>query len=321
MRNPKLIECRTSLNILSLNHLSKQIGIPKEEIIDIFNNIEKNYVVSEIAQEKPAGKIKTRKIYHPSKRLKIILININKFLLRKIILPASVHGSRKKHSTRTNAEIHVGKRYLLGFDIANFFPSIKPDNVLNIFRRLKCTPIVAKYLTGLCTADDHVPQGYNTSPLVANLVLVPAIERLQGLSKKHGLSLGTFVDDICISGNDDPSKYKKTIEKIINECGFTLKSDKTISMGRNQQQKVTGIVVNVKPNIDKKTFQELKKIIHICQKFGPSTMLEKIKNKEGSPIDTSEKLRNHLSGRINYVNQLNPTKAEKLKEKFNGIIW
>ena len=115
-----------------------------------------------------------------------------------------------------------------------------------MFRRLKCSPEVSKYLTRLCTADNHVPQGYNTSSAIANLVLVPATERLQGLAKKHGMSLGTFIDDICFSGNNNPAKYMKTIEKIINECGYRLKSEKTTLMKKNQQQKVTGVVVNVK---------------------------------------------------------------------------
>ncbi len=92
-------------------------------------------------------------------------------------------------------------------------------------------------------------------------------------------------------------------------------------MGKHQQQKVTGVVVNVKPNIDKKSFQELKKVIHICQRGGPSTVIGKIRNKQGEVINDSEKLRKYLLGRISHVNQLNPIKAEKLREKFSGINW
>lgn len=321
MRNQRLLETKNALNIQSLKHLALQIGIKEDEISDIALNIKKHYVISEIKQTKSDGEVKVREIYHPSKQLKKLLKAINTHLLKKIKLSAVVHGARKKHSILTNAEVHVGKRNLLGFDIKKCFPSIKPYNVFNMFRRLNCSPEIAKCLTRICTADNHVPQGYNASPAIANLALMPLTERLRCLAKKHGQSLSTFIDDITFSGNDNPAKYSKTIEKIINECGYKLKAEKTVSMKKTQQQKVTGVVVNVKPNIDKKIYQELKKTIHICQKFGPLTMLGKIKNKEGDLIDTSDKLRNHLSGRINYVNQLNPTKAQKLREKFNGIIW
>jgi len=150
---------------------------------------------------------------------------------------------------------------------------------------------------------------------------MPLTERLHGLAKKLGLKLGTFIDDLTFSGNNNPEKYLKTIEKIINECGFKSKTEKTVLMSKNQQQKVTGAVVNVKPNIDKKRFKELKKIIHICHGFGPSAVIGKIKNKRDEVINSSQKLRNHLLGRISHVNQLNPIKAKKLRGKFNGIIW
>lgn len=297
------------------------MGIPKEEIIDIASNIKKHYRTEVKTIEKPDGGIKKRTIYHPSHRLEKILKGIYNYLLKKIKLSEVVHGSRKKHCSLTNAKIHVGQRYVLGFDIESFFPSIRPYNVFNMFRRLNCSPEVSKYLTRLCTADNHVPQGYNTSPAIANLVLVPTTERLHGLAKKHGMSLGTFIDDICFSGNNNPAKYMKTIEKIINECGYRLKSEKTTLMKKNQQQKVTGVVINVKPNIDKKPFQDLKNIIHICHKYGPSVLIGKIKNKQGKTIDTTERLKNHLLGRLSHVNQLNLHKAETLRSKFKGIAW
>ena len=320
MRNPRLLETKDTLNIQSLKHLALRIGISKEEIIDITENIRKHYRFREETKIKN-GRIKKRKIYRSTPRLKKVLKAINNSLLKKIKLSDAVHGSRKKHSPLTNAKKHVGQRYVLGFDIENFFPSIRTYSVFNMFRKLKCSPEVSKYLTRLCTADNHIPQGYNTSPAIANLVSVPFTERLHGSAKKNGQNIGTFIDDICFSGNNSPEKYMKTIEKIINECGYRLKSEKTTLMKKNQQQKITGVVVNVKPNIDKKSFKDLKKMIHICEKFGPAALIGKIKNKNGDPIDSSEKLRKHLLGRISHVNQLNAAKAENLREKFNGIIW
>lgn len=321
MRNPRLLETKDTLNIQSLKHLALQIGIKKEKLIDICKNIKKHYRIAKISQQKPDGKIKERDIYHPSSELKKILKAINTYLLKKIKLSEVVHGSRKHHSAYTNANMHVGKRNVLSFDIENFFPSIQPYYVFKMFRRMKCSPEVSKYLTRLCTADNHVPQGYNTSPAIANLVLVPATERLEGLAKKHGMRLGTFIDDICFSGNNNPEKYLKTIVKIINECGYKLKSEKTTLMKKTQQQKVTGVIVNVKPNIDKKSFQNLKKIIHICHKYGPSALIGKIKNKQGEMINTTDGLKKHLLGRLSYINQLNPHKAETLRSKFKGIAW
>lgn len=321
MRNPKRIEVADTLNIQSLKHLALQTGISKEEIIAVAESIEDHFRVTKIRQTKADGKVKVREIYLPSPRFKVILQVINTYLLRKIKLPEVVHGSRKGRSALTNAMVHVGKRNLLGFDIANFFPSIKPHAVFNMFRRLNCSPTVAKYLTWLCTADNHVPQGYTTSPAVANLVFMPVTERIHGLVKKQGIKLGTVVDDITLSGNRSLHPFLKTIEKIIGECGFTLHPGKTVSMSRHEKQKVTGIKVNVKTNIEKEDYQELKKMIHICEKFGLASYIGKLKNRKGGVIDTPDKLRSYLSGKLNYVKQLNPEKAEKLMTKFNNIRW
>jgi RNA-directed DNA polymerase len=321
VRNANRIEVADALNIQSLKHLYLQTGIAKEEIISVATNIKDHFRTTEIRQTKPNGKVKVREIYLPSPRLEAILQAVNIYLLRKIRLSEAVHGSRKGRSPLTNAMVHIGKKYLLGLDIEKFFPSIKPHAVFNMFRRLNCSPTVAKHLTWLCTADNHVPQGYATSPAIANLVLIPITERIHGLVKKQGIKFGTFVDDITLSGNRSLRPFQRTVEKIIDECGFKLNPGKTVPMCMHEKQKVTGIKVNVKPNIEKDDYQELKKMIHICGKFGLASYMGRLKNRKGKFIDTPDKLRSYLSGKLNYVKQLNPEKAEKLMTKFSKIQW
>ena len=275
MRNRKLIEIACALNIQSMKHLALQLGISQEEIIAVTKNIETHFRVTELRQIKPDGKIKVRQIYLPSPRLKTILKAINIYLLRKIRLSEVVHGSRKGRSPMTNAAVHVGKKNLLGLDIENFFPSIKPYQVFNMFRRLNCSPTVAKHLTRLCTSDNHVPQGYATSPAIANLVFMPATERIYGLAKRQGIKLGTFVDDISISGNRCLNPFLKTIEKII----------------------------------------------YVCGKYGPTAFIGKLMNRRGEVINSSDKLRRYLLGKVNFIKQINPERAEKLMLQFYNIRW
>ena len=49
-----------------------------------------------------------------------------------------VHGNIVLHVLMP--EYMLGKRDVLGYDIENFFPSIGPYSVFNMFRRLKCSP-------------------------------------------------------------------------------------------------------------------------------------------------------------------------------------
>lgn len=323
MRNPKKVESQDALKLFSLKHLSLQIGISKEELIDVSKNIKRHYTIEEKEQLNLDGTLKKkRSIYHPSKRLERILKAIDKHLLKKIRLPDVMHGSRKKHSTITNARIHTGKKYVHNIDIANFFPSIKPNHVYNLFvKRLQCSPSISKLLKELCTADNHVPQGYNTSPNIANLVLMPIAERIESLCKKQLLDVTIYTDDITKSGNKNPEKYLKSIEKIINEYGFKIKSEKTSCKKNHEKQKVTGIIVNKKLNIDGAEFKDLRAKIHICYKYGALTFVGKIINKKGEILDTKDKVRKHLAGRLSYCNKLNPDRFKKIKQKFESIDW
>ncbi len=314
MRNRKSSEVRDKLNILSLKHLFLQIGISKEEINDVINNFDNHYRCDLLEQKKDDGTIKKRKIYKPDLLLRKILKSIDVYLLKKIKLPEAMHGARKSRSNITNANKHVNKDYVLNLDIKDFYPSISLKDVYNLFRRLNCSPVVAKCLSSLCSRDDHVPQGFNTSSSIGNLILREAIDRIQGLCDKHGLRLSVHVDDITISGNMNPHRLVKTIEKIIVECGFKIKSGKTVCFTKLQQQKVTGVIVNTKINLDKKAFEELRFYLHVCKKYGPSTLIGDITNKRGEKIGTIKTLKNHLIGRLSYLKSINPQKATKLIE-------
>ena len=232
-----------------------------------------------------------------------------------------MHGARKNHDPSTNAQPHTLKANVQSLDIANFYPSIRPNHVFNTFKRLKCSSAIATLLKKLCTTDNHVPQGYNTSPNIANLVLVPAANRIARLCKEQGLSATIYIDDITLSSNKSPEKYIKTIEKIINECGFNLKPEKSICMKSHEKQKVTGIVVNKKLNFDKAEYKDLSAKIHICTTHGFSTLVGHLRNKKGELIDTTVKLKYHLAGRLSHLNRINPSRIKKLKEKFESIKW
>ncbi|MHB8131927.1 MAG: reverse transcriptase domain-containing protein, partial [Mobilitalea sp.] len=160
---------REVLNIKSLKHLALQLHVAEKDIVNVADAIGDHFHCQPKEIKKNDGTIKARKIYHPSPKLKTILKAIDVHLLGKIELPQEMHGGRKSHSNVTNAKEHVGKKYVSNYDIKNFFPTIRPDMVYRLFVGLKCSPDVARCLTRLCTADKHVPQGYNTSPRIANL--------------------------------------------------------------------------------------------------------------------------------------------------------
>ncbi len=315
------VETTDKLNIFRVKDLAQQIGVPEDEIVDVCDNIESHFRVEPRTITKSDGTKKIRRIYHPTPRLKKILKNINKYLLKKIKLPNSLHGARKEHSFITNAEKHVGKEFLSNYDIEDFFPSISRRRVVGIFIRLGCSSQIAKMLARLCTADNHLPQGYNTSPAIANLALAPIMKRIEGLGKKNGCVTTAYIDDITLSANRPIKKFEKTITKIIKEGGFNLNA-KTKHSGPGERKSVTGLVVNKnKVSIPKELLKTLRFHLHCCKKFGPSCLLGKLKTSKGKTIKTVKELKQHLQGRLKYLNSANTKKAASLMKIFESIDW
>lgn len=316
------------LNIHQLKQLSLRLGIPQDYLLGVASNIKSHYWEWELKQYNRCGTVKkSRPVYSSSEELEAILYSIDNCLLNKIKLHEVIHGAREGYSYVSNAEVHVNQKYVLNIDIKDFFPRISYDDVYFLFlRKLRCSSYIARLLTTLCTADGWLPQGYNTSPRIANLVLMPAVKRIDALCRKQGLKLSVYVDDITISGNRNPEKYLNAVRKILLDYGFTTNS-KTICRTSSEQQKVTGIVVNEKLNIDKRDYRDIRAKIHICQKYGFSEFVGKLKNRKGHVLDTTEKVAIHLRGKLDNFYQINSLKAEPLRVKLEeaiiceGLIW
>jgi RNA-directed DNA polymerase len=77
------------------------------------------------------------------------------------------------------------------------------------------------------------------------------------------------------------------------------------------RQSVCGVVVNVRPNVTRAEYDELKAILHNAALRGPDTQ-----NRAGVG-----ELQAHLRGRIAWVASLNAERGSKLRRRFEAIDW
>jgi hypothetical protein len=82
-------------------------------------------------------------------------------------------------------------------------------------------------------------------------------------------------------------------------------------MHRSDRQILTGIVVNEKPNVRRDEYDRLKAILHNCACSDPASQ-----NRSGHGD-----FRAHLSGRIQHVKSLNPSRGARLEALFGRIEW
>lgn len=254
-----------------------------------------------------------RVINPPSPKLKELQRQILKNILRPVKPLPCVHSTHRR-SALTNAKEHVNKVLVANFDIKNFFPSVKGNQIFNVYRKLGSNVQDATILTGLSVFKNYLPQGAPTSTELGNHVLAPLDIRLMKLAKKHELVYTRYVDDITLSGNRDfRDKLKDLVVSEIETAGFEVNAKKLENgfQYRVHEQLVTGYVVNERVDIQLKTIQKLEGLLQCCIVSGP----------ESQNVEKKQNFAAHLHGRINFIATANVNAARRLLNLYNKICW
>ncbi len=273
-----------------------------------------------------------RQLAAPKKQLKAAQHWILENILYKIPTHQAVHGFTPQHSIQTNAMPHVGKAVVINLDLKDFFPSISQKRIKGLFTKLGYAEQQATVLSLLCShaeiekfevdgqlyyvqkGERFLPQGSPASPALTNWIAYKLDLRLEGLAKKYGFTYTRYADDLTFSATEiDEKKITALlayVEQVVESEGFTLHPDKTHVMRTGSQQKVTGIVVNEKTNIDRKTLHSFRALLHQIDKTGW----------EGKQWGNSPNIIASVIGFANFVNMVNPTKGQVFKAEIAALL-
>lgn len=166
-------------------------------------------------------------------------------------------------------------------------------------------------------ANPHLPQGAPTSPALANLSAYRLDLRLAALASSldPAAAYTRYADDLVLSGDASflrcAERLAVTIGAIALEEGFEVQTRKTRLMRQSTRQKAGGLVLNAKPNVARPSFDRLKAILHNCVRHGPAGQ-----NRSNHPH-----FRQHLEGKVAFVEQIHPQHGQKLRDLFNRIAW
>ena len=272
-----------------------------------------------------------RTISRPQKKLAAAQQWILDSVLSKIPVHDAAHGFVPGRSTLTGAEPHVGSQVVVNMDLRDFFSTIDFARVAGLFRGMGYSPAVATIFALLCTESPRrvirsggeilhaavgnrsLPQGACTSPALSNLIAKRMDKRLAGTATSIGWQYTRYADDLTFSTKVDASNVGYVLARVrhvAQEEGFAVKDSKTRVLRRCTQQSVTGIVVNDRPSIDRKTIRQLRAILHRAKHEG----LEK-QNRIGHPNFVC-----WVSGMIAYIDMVNPQQGGKLRRQLEELI-
>jgi RNA-directed DNA polymerase len=279
-----------------------------------------------------------RLIEAPKGRLKKMQLQILSEILNRIPMHEAVHGFVKGRSIKTFAAPHARQRVVLRMDLRDFFPSFAAARVAAYFRTAGYPERVAKRLAGICTnavplevwakhseavewetrqmyRRAHLPQGAPTSPALANGMAYRLDCRLSGLAAAAGAVYTRYADDLAFSGMDE---FARGVERfavhamaVAMEEGFEVHARKTRVMRHGVRQRLAGLVVNERPNVARDDFDRLKAVLTNCVRHGAESQ-----NRDGHAA-----FREHLRGRVSFVEMVNAGRGAKLRGIFERIVW
>lgn len=217
-------------------------------------------------------------------------------------LPECVHGARRGRSNIGYAKFHKRQPAILKADVKDCFPSIRSGAVYRMFvEQQKCSPNVARHLTRLVTLNGSLPQGSPTSPLVAVLVMVPLVERLEKLAASHGARFGQYIDDSTMSGPAHVRRLTRLVAKIISQEGLVVNRQKLESFGRDEEHVVAGVRVDHGVDVPSKKIIDYESLIMRAGSMQESGVTS-------------------LRGKIVYATRLNPECGRKLTKKLERVL-
>lgn len=255
-----------------VRELARRLGTTEQELLSV------RPAYREIRVKKRSGG--TRVLLEPSPELKKIQRCILHRLLRRLSAHESAHGFEQGRSIVTNAQQHANKDLVISADLRDFFTNTRSGRIQAYFTFNGWTPEAVDILTRLTTWNGGLPQGAPTSPRLANLVNHAMDARLSALAKHFGGRYTRYADDLTFSfptrkelPKNQTGSFLNMVSNIVRECGYAMHGkEKLRVMTYARCQSVTGLVVNQKVALPRKTRKWLRAVEHHRANGKPVTL-------------------------------------------------
>ncbi|WP_397446079.1 reverse transcriptase family protein [Polaribacter sp. R77954] len=273
-----------------------------------------------------------RLISAPMPRLKKAQHFILEEILNKLETHPKANGCVIGKSILSNAEPHVNKAVVINQDLKNFFPTITYNRIKGVFKSLGYSEQVAVIFALICSepkildisllgenyfaqrGNRFLPQGAPCSPAITNILCRTLDFRLDGIAKKYGFNYTRYVDDITFSGDKEQLKNISAIlkysRKIVKDENFVLHPEKLRIMKPHQRQEVTGVIVNEKPNVNKKSLKRFRALLYQIEKDGI----------QGKSWNGGNNVLAEIDGYANFIYQIDKIKGAVYKERVAKIL-
>lgn len=304
-------------SIGSTNSLAHTLGLSVSELIEITNSIQSFYFPNK-PETKANGKL--RQTYRVSEPLLGVQRKILQEIISNVNFPDFLQGSIKDpdfpRDYVRNANLHAGREVILKEDISGFFPSIRAELVLKVWKYFFNFPHdVAESLTKITTYNGITPEGAPTSPAIANLVFWEREPILEYELRQKGYIYSRYVDDITVSfatriEKKELQNITTQIYSMFISSGLKPNRKKRDVQTKNKRMRVHKLNVNSgKPTLPKIERAKIRAAVKELELLSQSAISwEEIKG-----------IYEQTNGRVNMMKRLHPHESQKYVEKIKAI--
>lgn len=259
--------------ILSLGHLAHLTGAPYLYLREIVQRKRDPY--DDVILSKRSGG--TRSISAPEP----ILMDVHRTVLHRALSNLPLHPFSYAYtagrSVQQCAEQHLGARWMIKFDLHDFFGQIQERDVFRVFEGRGYSRLVSLELARLCTrstrstvfdrsergsgryaaipsyeaqVSGRLPQGAPTSGALSNMVATPLDYDMAGFAARSGFTYTRYSDDMVLSTTlnaFDRTQAKsiiREVSEIIGSNRFQLHRKKTKVVPPGARHTVLGLLVD-----------------------------------------------------------------------------
>jgi RNA-directed DNA polymerase len=290
-----------------------------------------------------------RYIHAVSNQLNQVQQFLNTELLQHVLPHEASFAFHTTGGIQKCAARHCGAKWLIKFDLKDFFHGITEADVYQVFTSLGYRPLLSFELARICTttrlpkgAHKHVrkgsaagsaaypdtraigvmgvlPQGAPTSPMLSNLVALPLDKELQKLAMAYGFVYTRYADDLTFSAYELPSGisigyFRSLVISKITATGFINNKEKFQVLGPGSCKTVLGLLVDgSKPRISRHFLWRLDRLLYAIEKFGLSSTASHF------AFDSEFGLYNHIGGLIAYCRDVDPDRGAAFLLRFATV--
>lgn len=305
------------LNLQKIKYLTTPLKTTELRLLKIISNKSKIVKKTKVPKKNPN---EFRIINYPIGEFKIILKRLNKFLISRTKFPQAVCGGIVNKNLYDMVKIHCGREGIYQIDLKDFFQNINSDRIFTFFKNSGCSERISQILTDLVAFDGKLPQGFPTSPIIANLIAWKMDFDLQSICKKHNLNYSRWIDDILISGRvAELNQVIYKIDKSIIKNGFYINNKKKRFIKRKKSKEIIAVGLDLKrhkPDIPIRVYEKIENILAVLisegVEFTRNIFEEEFKSKD---------IRQSLNGKIRFIEEYNDLKGKYLRNIYEQINW